>query len=270
TGDRLGPMVGMKEDIFELILENLAEISFNGELFFSHYCEPLADRTIVEKIRRIRHRLPNTKISIFTNGDYLTADYLEELAVAGVDLVAISIHPAADEPYSDLGVLTAISKLSVRVRQAVRFTELRPGTSVAASMDHPRMQIKVFQDDYQKSGSNRANTARVDWPVSFSGRNHPCLQPFIYFVVGYLGDVVPCCQIRADLPANKSYTTGSVAEYGSIFELYANHTAAAWRREVASTGAKREPCHSCIVLFPYIGSEQAGSLHQAWQQHVQQ
>ncbi|MBF0158467.1 MAG: radical SAM/SPASM domain-containing protein [Magnetococcales bacterium] len=269
VGDRLGPLVSMEESVFSRILANLAEITFDGKLVLSHYCEPLADKGIIHRIRQIHDQLPHTTIIIYTNGDYLTADYLEDLAHAGVSSLMVSVHPEPDEPYSDTAILTAFSKLSVRIKRAAKFTELSPNKSMAASIDHPYLEIKVFQDDYQKNGSNRANTAQVEWSSGFAGRTHPCLQPFLYFVVGYHGDVVPCCQIRADLPANRPYVIGNIRDYSSIFELYASHSAAAWRRELACSGAKREPCHSCIMLFPYFGPEHALSLQQAWQQHAQ-
>jgi len=54
--------------------------------------EPLLDKNIIQKIRYVKNRNPNIKISISTNGFYLTADLVSQLVDAGLDSLVFSIN----------------------------------------------------------------------------------------------------------------------------------------------------------------------------------
>ena len=56
---------------------------------------------ILDRIRALTDAVPNASIEVYTNGDYLTPDYIEELANAGLRKMHISIHMNAADIYSD-------------------------------------------------------------------------------------------------------------------------------------------------------------------------
>ena len=70
----------MDKMMFQNILEQLAEIDFDGRIDFSRYHEPLSHKEdILEKCRMVNYFIPNAKISINTNSDYLNREYIDEL-----------------------------------------------------------------------------------------------------------------------------------------------------------------------------------------------
>ncbi len=50
VGDRLGDNVRMEEPVWQMVLENLAEIDFSKNFVMNSYNEPLADRAILDRI----------------------------------------------------------------------------------------------------------------------------------------------------------------------------------------------------------------------------
>ena len=64
----------------------------------------------------------------------------------------------------------------------------------------------------------------------------------------YNGNLTPCCRIRGDAEDHKSYVTGNVADYGSIYEAWASEALAGWRRHLLGFGPKAAPCHECTAV----------------------
>ncbi|VVB86493.1 Coenzyme PQQ synthesis protein E [uncultured archaeon] len=82
----------MNEEIFKKIINQLAEIKFDGRISPHFYGEPLLDKRIITFVKFIREKLPKSKISIYSNGDFLTVEKYEELVHAGVNLFVITQH----------------------------------------------------------------------------------------------------------------------------------------------------------------------------------
>ena len=75
----------MKDDLFFRILEDLKSIDYSHELCLWRYNEMLSDRDfIMERIRQCVAYLPNAKLWVTTNGDYLDRQYILDLIAAGV------------------------------------------------------------------------------------------------------------------------------------------------------------------------------------------
>lgn len=78
----------MSERLFQDIIEQLAEINYNGKLALFSNNEPFLDKNIIQKHKYAREKLPNAKMHLFTNGTLLTVDkfveimkYLDELII---------------------------------------------------------------------------------------------------------------------------------------------------------------------------------------------
>lgn len=81
----------MDEKLFQKILDELAELKFSDEICLSSFGEPLLDERLAEFSKRIKTML-NSKITILTNGDFLTSEKLKDLLTAGIDQIVISQH----------------------------------------------------------------------------------------------------------------------------------------------------------------------------------
>jgi len=82
----------MPTGLFHKIIDELAEIGYNGRISPVFYGEPLLDKRIVDLMRYVRNKLPKSRIVMFTNGDFLTHTKYSELVQAGVDEFIITQH----------------------------------------------------------------------------------------------------------------------------------------------------------------------------------
>lgn len=95
----VGEGIEMDSELFADILHQLAEMGFRGKLALHGYGEPLLDRRLPDRIREARRTLPESYITVNSNGDLLSGlDYdelrarLMELASAGLSHIYITDH----------------------------------------------------------------------------------------------------------------------------------------------------------------------------------
>ncbi len=82
----------MDEELYKKIIDELAEINFDGRISPESYGEPLMDKRLVSLITYTRKKLPKARLEILTNGDLLTPDLYKRLIKAGVDRFYVSQH----------------------------------------------------------------------------------------------------------------------------------------------------------------------------------
>ncbi|MDP2860962.1 MAG: SPASM domain-containing protein [bacterium] len=86
---------------------------FNGALFLNGYGEPLLDKKIAARVALARRILPDARIGLFSNGDFLTEETFLGLAQAGVNKVVLTPHDGSFKHevyevasrYKELGIL---------------------------------------------------------------------------------------------------------------------------------------------------------------------
>ena len=107
----------MDRVLFQNILEQLAEIDFDGRIDFSRYHEPLSHKEdILERCRLVNYYIPNAKISINTNADYLDREYIDELLICYVDHIAIQAYlKNGVVEYDELGVFKRINQICKKI-----------------------------------------------------------------------------------------------------------------------------------------------------------
>ena len=215
VGDRLGENVRMEETVWRMVLDNLAEIGFSKNFVMNSYNEPLADRAILDRIREARAAMPNARLMIYTNGDYLDPEYIEALAEAGLNYMHISIHMRKDDKYSDIYAINRMLEISVRAGIAARIRTVRSNEYIIAAMPHPHLEIETRAINFMRNGTDRGGLLPDMTPAA--KRTAPCFFPFAHFHIGFSGNIVPCCHIRSDRPEHEEYLIGNLSEYGSIF-----------------------------------------------------
>jgi len=265
-GDRIGPNIRMEETIWQRIIGNLGEIEYDSVVALQSYNEPLADRFILERLRQARVAIPKSKLWIYTNGDYLDAGYLNELADAGLDVLSVSVHLNPGEQFNVLGILNKFSELTVRMGCPAIFKEVAANRHILAQVRHPRLTIELRGINFFESGTNRGNL--VEGIKASSPRTAPCYFPFAHFYVGYSGNIVPCCHIRSDAPDHQQYVIGNIGDFESIYQTYTSRKAVKWRRQLISFEEKKEPCRGCSVAFLTDKTEELEMVGIAYRQHV--
>ena len=238
--DRKSTNVYLSEEVFAKILRDLSSIEYAGTVNLSNYNEPLADRAIVEHIAAVRKAAPAATISVYSNGDYVNAEYLAELRDAGLNEMYLSIHTGDREDLNDTKVERRVSTLSRKIGAEVQFSKYQPGVQYKATVKYPGMSIQMYEPNMKTLGSNMGEL--IKGVQTDFHRTSPCLEPFTHFTVNYNGQVVPCCRIRSDAAAHRNYVICDLHDVDTIFEAYAHARLVEWRRSLASFGDKASPC----------------------------
>ena len=82
----------MKNEIFYELIDQLVELKFSGLISPHLYGEPMSDHRMLDWSAHIKKKLPNSKLKIVTNGDFLNNKNFYEYLNVGVDIFYISKH----------------------------------------------------------------------------------------------------------------------------------------------------------------------------------
>ena len=80
----------MSVELYEKIINQLVKVEFAGTICFNQYNEPLLDKRLDKFILFARQKLPNSRLTISTNGDALTIKRWDSLKKNGLDFAVIS------------------------------------------------------------------------------------------------------------------------------------------------------------------------------------
>ena len=232
----------MDEGVYLRILSELASIDYDGWISYSGYAEAMADRSFITRVRQARAALPRAWIMTCSNGDYLTPEYLEDLADAGINELYVSAYVDDHQPnWTDDRALTALSRFVFRMGLTPNFETVQPGSQYQVKLNHARVTLIVGSRNHLIHANDRGNTVDINRPM----RTSPCTWVFSNVYIDWDGTVVPCCNVRSDVPEHKDYLIANLSSGATIFEAYANSSAVEWRRSMARFGPKANPCTNC-------------------------
>jgi hypothetical protein len=245
VNDRLSTNQLMDDTVFASFIDDLHAIDYRRELHFVGYNEPLLFiEDLLGRIALARAKLPRAAITVFTNGDYLEREGVDQLIAAGADEIRISVHLAPGRRYTDESIFFRINKMSQRLGTPIIPQDYEKDTRISARLMHDGIRITIYQADYDRLGSNRAGTLDNVGP-RIDVRNAACLMPIYQFIVGHRGAIVPCCVMVSDDPRNAPYLIGNLDSAPSIFDIYCGTNFVAWRRNLFNLGPKPAPCDKC-------------------------
>jgi len=196
----------MKEALYEKIINDLQVIKFKGLLSTHFYGEPLLHPKLTSLIEYTKKKLPDCKLKIFTNGDFLTKKIYMSLVKAGVDEFLITAH--------DSNALSKSKKLKMLLK------------------DKSRIIIQTIDGVYKM---NRGGLLDIK-----PGKIECCNYPSKYLVINYKGEVVLCCNdyfckyVFGDLKKEDIINIWNKKEFQKV------------RTELKSGIFKFEICKKCI------------------------
>lgn len=82
----------MDEALFRKIIDELAEIDFDGRISYHFYGEPMLDERLPEFIEYTRKCVPRSYTEIYSNGDYLNVENFRFYVERGLDKFLITQH----------------------------------------------------------------------------------------------------------------------------------------------------------------------------------
>jgi radical SAM protein with 4Fe4S-binding SPASM domain len=234
----------MDENLYMKVMSELAEIDYEGIVWYSRYNEPLADRIILKRIQQTRQLLPKAKLQTYTNGDYVTREYLDDLADAGLNEIRIMRYPdAKDTKTTSEKMSKMIEKLGLPIIHK---------NSNCIELNHSKLHVQIYSFDIDKNVTNRAGSLTIN-PQNYK-RFAPCYSPFSCFHVDYNGSVFPCCHARSDIESHRSLILGNI-ENETIFDIFFGEKAQMLRRLLKNNKIHFSPCNECdnyLYQFPTL------------------
>lgn len=112
----------MSLDLFQVIIDNLVDINFNGRLSFDFYNEPTLHPQLDNFVKLVKQRLPDVSVHLYSNGTLINHEKFTSLKNVGVDFFIITQHEedinSAAYAFADVySTLSEDSKSSVKFRQ---------------------------------------------------------------------------------------------------------------------------------------------------------
>lgn len=98
VGHARRPVRQMSEEMFDGIMSQLVWLNYVGNVCLHWYNEPLADKRITAWVAKARAACPQSFIYFASNGDLLTAEKLQALIDAGLDLIRVSQYDGVMMP----------------------------------------------------------------------------------------------------------------------------------------------------------------------------
>jgi len=202
----------MDKALFKKIIDELAEIDFNGRIAPHFYGEPLLDNRLADLIDYIREKLPKSKVIIFTNGDYLTVSLFEKLVGKGVNLFVVTQH--GPEMPKNMKLL---------------FDYLK---------NNPQKKEYIYYERYTKKTPMHNMECLVKPEVYYSKPR--CKQAYNPLVINHKGDVILCCN-----DFHSSFVFGNVKEE-KLINIWKSERYKQIRKELKKGVYRLNICKKCV------------------------
>lgn len=251
--DRFSKNVELDEYLFIKILKELQEIDYSNSLYLHRYNEPLYNKDLLlKRIKQAREYLPKAIISINTNGDYLTLDYLNDLNEVGVNMMYISYYYNGNDKNIEFDLeniikprmLKFINKLDIEYS---KYIENDNGYYIYFKYKYIDIEYRAL--NMEKIANDRGGIIQE---VNIKERTSQCFLPNIQVSIDYDGTYSMCCNIRSDVEEHKDYIIGNIRD-NTIFELFMNDKIMNIRKKLLVYGKKEKVCANCADYRPWYG-----------------
>lgn len=202
----------MKEELFIKILNELQYNNCNREditVTFSKFNEPTADMELLFlRSSQLKLYLPKATLSINTNGDFLdTRIFNYPINILGI------------MDYDGKGVNYGYNLL--KGYGATEITEMNNQLYANINGISVRFFFNWTKNFFIEDRGNLLHDKNLKWRNFEEHRTMPCLVENRPISIDYLGNVTPCCHIRADELKHQQYVMGNL--YGeSLQEIFQN------------------------------------------------
>ncbi|WP_394954875.1 radical SAM protein [uncultured Helicobacter sp.] len=236
------------ESVFLRCIDNLAEIEYEGTLNFHRFNETLADRELIlKRLRQARSKLPKAKLGIFTNGDYLTREYLDELRDAGMSYMLMSYYLKKNESFDKAKVLKpAMQKMANKLNLHYEVSIDTP-REYGITFKYPGVEYILCRCwNPEIGGIDRGGVIDQISKRESKVRDYGCHFPLESIYIDYNCLAMPCCHLRSDVEAHKDFIMGDVREM-DLFELFSSPKYIATRQLLTPHTPKPGPCATCTA-----------------------
>ena len=240
--DRYSQNIIMPLEIFEKIIDELAEIDYDRMITFHRYNEPFYNKNtmILERIAYARKKLPNARLVTSSNSDYLDGDYVQKICKAGLDSLYCQCQTEAYGSTSIDEIKERILEINKRIGAFKGKFILTKESCVYTTVGSGFASLTIQARDFTNNGFNRGGIVKN---VVLKGCDGPCYQPLISFTIDYNGKVTSCSNTVSYYERHKEFVIGDVGS-NTIFEIYKNPKAVELREKLM-LGHRQGFCKDC-------------------------
>ena len=204
----------MDEGLFDKIINNLAQLKYDGSLALYSNNEPFLDDRLLSFAKKARHELPNAYIHITTNGTLLTPDKFKAI-IPFLNHMHINSYGDGIKKHKNALLINEYCNDNLNLRKKVSFYET---------------DIKAVRTSRGGQAPNKPETKLI--PVS-------CHLPWVQMIVRPTGEVSLCCNDGLG-----KYTLGN-AEFQTLEEIWQSQAYIGVRRSLMGSRMNLELCKHC-------------------------
>ena len=217
----------MSSKIIDKIHDDLSEMGFKGIISLAGYGEPLLHKDIsyiVKKLSKV------ASVEVITNGDPLTSKKLQELYIAKINKVLVSMYDGPE--------------------QITKFKDLTKRANVPEEMIILRDRWYDQQNDFGVKLTNRAGTISTGEQEPID-KNKKCFYPTYQLLIDWNGDVFLCPQ-----DWQRRVTMGNLMQQ-SLGEIWVGSTLSKFRKNLLEGKRCNKPCSDCNADGTLLGKDHA-------------
>lgn len=232
----------MQEELYKKILADLKEIEYKGIISYSRYNEPLADKILLERLKMAREACPGAILRTNTNGDYLNRTYLDLLAEAGMNEIAVQCYVEKGTEFSIKTYQERLDKLLTKLEiDGYIMTEYDTENRFCTKLEYSRMDVYFDYFNFETFATNRGES--LDSVVG-KERQTSCMIPFKNLYIDYNGSYMICCNMRSDIESHIPYIIGD-ANKDSISDVFMGKKMIEFRKKVGKEKIVLPACKTC-------------------------
>lgn len=195
------------------LLSDLKFINYKEKISLNLFNEPLYNTNSLFSIISLIHKnIPDSKILIFTNGDFLDEKIFNKL-VGNVSCISVTAHYSNEynNKKQKKSILNILKKINVSNIDIIEGT-----ASIHSEFTKSGTIINIQSKNFKSIGQDRGGL--VSNFTNSSIRGAPCSMPKWQININFDGEVYPCCNIYPR-KINNDVFLGSIHEK-SIFDIY--------------------------------------------------
>lgn len=232
----------MDLDLWHHILQQLADLKYNGRVELYVYNEPYADNEIIDRISDVRRIVPRSCIMISTNGDLVQSHDIRDSFDAGLNQLCLNYYSSKCGRW-----LRKYAKESGYERYDMSvYQNIGPRKRVVQVIDKTGMSKHI---DAKLPGvhhiSNRAGNIPDFMPPTPEPLSKVCCKPFRFLNIMYDGKAMLCC--------NDYYQTIDVGDANEepLVEIWNKRTFNVYRLHLQRKCRKLPLCDACNFAGGY-------------------
>jgi MoaA/NifB/PqqE/SkfB family radical SAM enzyme len=241
-------------------VRQLRKINYSKTITIHRYNEPFADFPYaLKRIRALKHSLPNSRLEISTNGDYLNKERLVELSesLTERDSVHITLHfTKQDKDYEKRKeeLRKIVQGLDV-IHSGYHETNVKTSTWLTFGQ---KCKIEYRVINFWAATATQMITDRgetLSELKAIKSRTLPCFTTVSQMQIEHDGSLQPCCNIHSSVKSHDKFSLGKLDANSNLFLTYCSASYTKWRKSMISFKEKGTPCSSCTDATPHDGKD---------------